>query len=531
MMAEDTLMLIFRMMKATFKVVWTVAKPVLLFTGLLYPVLLSFVSFVIGWQPGLFWWVIVWLLMAYTLIQSIARLFMKDKSFKLYKALFKGSESRSERRYTNPRVNTALCAPEPSGVVFGRSKGTWVCKKPSLDGHIIVCGGPGSGKSAAVAIGSLLSWGKENSQNTFFAIDIKGELHQKTQHKVPNNKVFSLTRPDGYGYNPFYLIDEKRELVQQIKEIAVALIPVPAGEKNPFWKQSAQNYLCACLLWAYKREIPFAEIMEMIQAVPPEKMATAICEDEFKEPKLFANTFVDMAHDTLSGVYTEVSNAVLPFAVDTELRAALSKPKSKCISPADLDNGISLYIHLEEHRLEQLGNFLSLLCNQFLKHFERREENSNPILFLLDEFPRLSRMETICSGLGTLRSRKISICLVVQSFAQIDVIYSRDQRKAILDNCSYWCILRVSDVESARYVSDAIGTYDRQRITHSTNRADMKALGGSSRSVGLEEKRILKPEELNKLDKELILISPYGFNRVEKVYYFKDEYFQKLLSE
>lgn len=532
-MAEDTLMFMFRMMKAVFKIVWTVAKPILLFTGLIYPALLSVLSAITGWQPGVVWWVLVWFLMAYTFIQSIARLFMKDKSFKLYKALFKGSQSRLERRSTNPKVNTALCLSEPSGVVFGRSKGSWVCKPASTDGHIAVCGGPGSGKSAAVAIGTLLCWGNENSKDAVFAIDIKGELHQKTKHRLPNNKVFSLTSPNSYGYNPFFLIDENGDIIKQIKNIAVSLIPIPPEEKNPFWKQSAQNYLCGCLLWGFMRKIEFAEIMEMIQAVPPEKMATAICEDEFKEPKLFMNAFADMAHDTLSGVYTEVSNTVLPFATDSELRAALSKPKAQCISPADLDNGISLYIHLEEHRLDQLRNFLTLLVNQFLKHFEQRseDEGNNHILFQLDEFPRLSKIDSIMTGLATLRSKKITIMLVFQSLAQLDVIYGKDQRKAILDNCSFWALLRVSDSESQKYFSDAIGTYDRSKRSYSDNRGDFKALGSSGSSITTEEKRIIKPEDLNKLENELILMSPYGFNRVEKVYYFKDAYFQKLLAE
>lgn len=508
------------------KLLWKLLKPVLMFTGLIYPVGLSFAGFVIGWQPGLIWWITAWVLMGYTLIQSFTRLFVKDKSFKLYKTLLRGSQSHFESRYTNPRVNTSIRLSEPSGAVFGRNKGKWVCKPEEMDGHILVCGGPGSGKSAAVAIPTLLSW-----QSAIFAIDIKGELHQKTKQKRPNSKVFSLTRADSYGYNPFYLVDNNKNLVQQIKDIAVALIPIPPEEKNPFWKQNAQNYLCGCLLWAYKRDIPFVEIMEMIQAVPAQKMAAAICEDEFKEPKLFMNAFVDMAHDTLSGIYGEVSNVVLPFATDTELRAALAKPKEQCISPADLDKGTSLYIHLEEHRLDQLRNFLTLLVNQFMKHFEQRsEENSNRVLFLLDEFARLGKIDSIMHGLATLRSKGITICLIFQSLAQLDVVYGRDQRKAILDNCSFWGLLRVSDVESQKYFSDAVGTYDRTKKSYSDNKGDFKVLGSSGTSTTTEEKRIIKPEELNRLDNELILISPYGFNRVEKTYYFKDKYFQSLLA-
>ena len=524
---DDFFMLTLRIAKGTFKILWKVFKPVLFWTGLLYPGALFLFAKIIEWQPGIGWWIGAWFLMIYAFLQNILRLIVKDKSVKLYQTVFRSSQSRLERQKTNPRVNPSLNLSEPAGVVFGRFKHKWVCKPENLDGHILVCGGPGSGKSAAIAIPTLLTW-----QSPVFAIDIKGELSEKTAKKRKSSKVFGF----GYGecgFNPFFLIDTKKaDLISQIKGIAVALIPIPPEEKNPFWKQNAQNYLTGCLLWAYLKEIEFAEIMEMIQAVPPQKMAMAICEDDFKEPKLFMNHFADMAHDTLSGVFAEVSNVILPFATDVQLREALSKPKSQCILPSDLDNGTSIYIHLEEYRLEQLRNFLTLMVNQFLKHFEQRsEEDSNRVLFLLDEFARLGKIDSIMNGLATLRSKKITICLIFQSLAQLDVIYGRDQRKAIFDNCSFWSLLRVSDTDTQKYFADAIGTYDRAKKSSSVNHGDFKVLGSSGTSITTEEKRIIKPEELNKLDDELILISPYGFNRVQKTYYFRDKYFQNLLSE
>lgn len=525
---DDILMLTFRIATGTVKILWKVLRPVLMWTGLIYPFVFMLATLLIGVEnPPIWLWVIVWVLTAYTLIQNILRLFKKDKTLKLYKMLFKGSQSLVEKRATNPKVNTTLSRSEPCGVVFGRYKSEWVCKPENVDGHVLVVGGSGSGKSSACAIPSLLTW-----QEPIFAIDIKGELNQKTSHRRAKSKVFSLTASDGYGYNPFYLIDKNRNIVEQIRSIAVALIPIPPETKDPFWKQNAQNYLTGCLLWAYEMECPFAEIMRLIQVTPPKEMAKGIVGGEVERAKLFMTQFVDMADNTLSGIYSEVSNTVLPFASDDQLIAALSKPKELCISPADLDNGTSIYIHLEEHRLEQLRNFLTLLVNQFLKHFEQRsEENNTRVLFLLDEFARLGKIDSIMNGLATLRSKGITICLIFQSLAQLDVTYGKEQRKVICDNCSYWAVLKVSDVDSQKYISDAIGTYDKTKKSYSANQKDFDALGSSGTSVSTEEKRIVKPEDLNKLDDELILISPYGFNKVKKAFYFKDPYFQNLIAK
>lgn len=527
-MGDDIVMTAFRWFFQIMK--WIV--PFLFKSGLIYPMAVGLIGELVGYENISPWiYVPLTLLSYYLCIQAIVRWVKKDKKLKLWQVLLGGHRRSKEEDFTNPKVNPTLAFQEPTGAVFGRMKAKWVCKPEQTDGHILVCGGPGSGKSACVAIPTLLSWGQE-SNAPIFAIDIKGELQQKTKHRRPNSKVFSLTLHDGCGYNPFYLIDENRNLVTQIKDIATALIPIPPEEKNPFWKQNAQNYLTGCLLFAYKRGIPFADIMEMIQGTPPDKMAIAICEDENREPKLFMNHFADMAHDTLSGIFAEVSNVVLPFATDEQLREALSKPREDCISPADLDNGTSIYIHLEEHRLEQLRNFLTLLVNQFLKHFEMRsEEDCNRVLFMLDEFPRLGKIDSIMNGMATLRSKGITIALIFQSLAQLDVIYGQPQRKVIVDNASYIALLRVTDVDTAKNFADMIGTYDKSKTSYSDNKQDLKVLGSTGTSTTTEEKRIIKPEELNRLDNELILISPFGFNRVTKTYYFKEPTFQNLMPQ
>lgn len=526
-MADDVMMLVLRMMIGTAKVVWKIGRPILFFSGLWAVLLVSIIGAMFEIDNMPVWiWVIAWFIVAYSLIQNTIRLFKRDKSFKLYKLLFKGTQSLAEKRSTNPKVNTTLSHSEPTGVVFGRYKKDWVCKPENVDGHILVVGGSGSGKSAAIAIPTLLTW-----KEPIFAIDIKGELHEKTKHCRPNSKVFSLTHPDGYGFNPFYLIDDNRSLIEQMKSITDILIQIPPDTKDPFWKNSARSYLCACLIWAYEMGCPFTEIMRLIQVTPPNEMIAGICGSEKEKALLFANQFKGMPDETLAGVYSEVSNVILPFASDEQLRSALSKPREQCISPSDLENNISIYIHLEEHRLEQLKNFLTLIVGQFLKAFEQRpDSSSNRVLFLLDEFARLGKIE-VMNGLATLRSKGITICLIFQSMAQLDVIYGQPQRKVICDNCSYWSILRVTDPDSQQYISSAIGTYDKRKKSYSTNQQDFKVTGGSGTSISEEEKRIVKPEELNKLDDFLILISPYGFNRVRKAYYFKDKYFQKLIAK
>jgi len=52
----------------------------------------------------------------------------------------------------------------------------------------------------------------------------------------------------------------------------------------------------------------------------------------------------------------------------------------------------------------------------------------------LDEFPLLGKIDAVTNALTTLRSKKVTFCLMIQSIAQLDAVYSHDVRKIIVDN-------------------------------------------------------------------------------------------------
>ena len=117
-------------------------------------------------------------------------------------------------------------------------------------------------------------------------------------------------------------------------------------------------------------------------------------------------------------------------------------------------------------KADRISKFLILLMKiragiirfSVLTHFEQRNEtNAQPILFLLDEFPRLGKISAMLDGLATLRSKKISICLIIQSLAQLDTIYGQNERKVILDTCAYKAILGVTDADTQEYFSRLCG--------------------------------------------------------------------------
>jgi len=183
---------------------------------------------------------------------------------------------------------------------------------------------------------------------------------------------------------------------------------------------------------------------------------------------------------------------------------------------------IDLTINVPEHLLRQWKNLLSLMVNHFLLFFERRNEAHDlpPILFLLDEFPRLGKIPFIIDALATLRSKRITICLILQSLAQLDMIYGKSERKVIADTCAYKAILGATDPETQEYFSKLVGTYDKAKKGYGVTFDPFVGLLGRSKSenTSTEEKRIIKPEEFATLG-DIVLLHPFkpGFLRVGKV--------------
>ena len=401
------------------------------------------------------------------------------------------------------------------GFIFGKLGDKYITKKEDKDGHILVVGGAGSGKTSCIAIPSLLAW-----KSTVFCIDIKGELYQNTRHKRLNAKVFDPLSANTFGYDPFYLLKKSDNPAQEARAIAQALVPLPPETKEPFWIESAQNVLTATILHYHAKQFSFVDTIEVILSTPPKRLIQELFASSEREVRYCVNSLVDMDERTLSSILSELSKNIVPLVTDKNLIHALSRPKN--ITPLDLEYGADVFLCIPENLLKQWKNLLTLIVSQFLRHFEKRPNmTATPILFLLDEFPRLGKIEEIADGLATLRSRKITICPIIQSLAQLDLIYGVPARRVIVDNCAYKAILNATDADSQEYFSKLVGTHEKLKTTHDMRLTPIAGfVAGTGITKSTEEKRKLKPENWATL-REIALFTPFGFFKVAKAPYYK----------
>jgi type IV secretion system protein VirD4 len=423
----------------------------------------------------------------------------------------------------NPPTNRKLASVSPHGVFFGTRGNRYVVKSEETDGHVLVVGGTGTGKSSCIAIPTLRHW-----TGSIFAIDIKGELYANTKQHRRNIKVFNPEdKENRYVYDPYVFLNQNNNPAQEARAIAQAVIPLPYDVKEPFWIESAQIILTGAILHYHHAKCTFIETLRNIQSQNPQALIKIISDSSNDKAALCVKTFDGMDSKVLAGIFAEVSRGIIALVTDDDIVAALSYEEGKeIISPTDLENGSDVYIRIPEHLLRQWKNLLTLMTNQFISFFERRKESpdNRPILFLLDEFPRLGKIPAITDALATLRSKKITICIIIQSLAQLKMIYGHDAQEVIADTCAFKAILGATDANTQEYFSKLVGTYEKIRSSHSQNYDPYigAPTGHGTQTSQDYEKRIIKPEEFATLQNELILLYPlpYNFCRVQKQPYY-----------
>ena len=466
------------------------------------------------------------ILILLTTLQNLYRVIKREPQFSIFRfIIIKIRGNNAAGFVAKLKLDTVS---NISGVVFGKTKGKYVTQKEHEDGHVMTIGGAGSGKSSCFAIPTLMSW-----KGRVFAIDIKGELYKYTSEARDKEyiKVFNPSNENAFGYNPFYLLEIASNKSDEAKGISQAIVPLPTDTKDPHWITSAQNYLTGAILYFEAKGENFSQTMYNVQYMTGRNLINEIMESENDEAKLFISKFSDMDDKELGSILSTLSNHILPFATDSDLQRALDGT-GNCITPYDLENGFDIYINIEEHKLKKWKGLLTLIVNQFCNAFEQRKDgNDKPILFLLDEFARLGKIECMIDGLATLRSKKIHIAIITQSLAQLDYIYGKVARQVILDNCNYQVILKAKDTETQEYFSKSIGTFDKSKQSISVN-SDMFGIGkGTGTSNTTEEKRIIKPEEFAFLQ-DVICLFPTGYARLEKTsIYNKKDIFYNMFSE
>lgn len=237
----------------------------------------------------------------------------------------------------------------------------------------------------------------------------------------------------------------------------------------------------------------------------------AVCKlDRFcrtaKEGLGYISSFVGASEQNTAGCKQAADDALKLFATNEKIKNALRKSASyePSISPATLETN-SVYIYIPDEKLKIYGDLLRIITAQSMEYFSSRpKEHTQMILFCLDEFASFGKLQ-ITEALRKLRKRHIRIMVLTQSLADLDMIYGKDERKAMLGNFKFTVLLGCKDTETQEYFSKMIGEKRSPLETDSS----------------AKPQPIIKPADLAHLEQDLFVICDDGAIRLRKNFYFQ----------
>ena len=428
---------------------------------------------------------------------------------------------------------------DESGMFFGTKyeRNFFVGKPTNEDGHILVIGSPGSGKTEAVVKPTIMTW-----RGVQIIIDVKGDLHKHwlrvNKHTGKKVKVFSPGAPKGCScsYDPYAPLRHggADNVIGNARDLALALMPLLPSVKDPIWIKSAQNFLTGVIIYHFNMDVTFVETMVAVQLSSITSMIDEIMGDDDDAAKAYISKLHDVQDKVIGNIGMELS----------DLAALVTDPAIINILCTDGEPGqidwdslnttrepFDIILEFPEANLERWEPLMRLMINQLIKSLEQRPQRTYkegkealPILVMLDEFPRLGKISAIKNGLATLRSRGVTFALFVQSLADLDEIYGSTTSRVISDICTYKVVLCVADATSQEYVSKLVGTIESTQRSVSANHDPYSGnVLGYSRNISETREPIIYPHEFL-TQKDVVVISPHGgFCRVRKTLFVDNE--------
>ena len=170
------------------------------------------------------------------------------------------------------------------------------------------------------------------------------------------------------------------------------------------------------------------------------------------------------------------------------------------------DVPITLYLTVPFGQIDRIAPVFKLLIDFILRRFSSGELRAGekdkslkiPILFMLDEFPTLGKMDFLAKSMGILAGLGMRFFIVVQMYTQILDLYG--QHNTFMANCRYKIIYAPQEQSDCEMFSKMMGKEsvrnDNMSVSGSRYAVALNNLNVSSQEVARD---LMNPDELMKL--------------------------------
>ena len=441
----------------------------------------------------------------------------------IHRALFsrvvdQGSGMLGSARFGG-KADVAALARNDGDLIIGRS-GDGKLLRYDGPAHLLTIAPTRSGKGVGTIIPNLLT-----ANRSIICIDPKGENARITGRQreaygpVHYLDPFGLSGRPTASYNPLALLDpESLDLAEDAMTLADALVFDESGGGDPHWNEEAKALIAGIILHtvcdAELRRRNLSTVRDCLTLAP----------DDFRA--LLATM---QASQAARGLVARAANRHLSKS-DREAAGVLSSAQRHTHfldSPrivtatdtcdfqfADLKGKVgTVFLILPPDRLDTYARWLRLVVGQAITELVRVAGTPvRPVLFLLDEFAALGRLQAVERAMGLMAGYGLQLWPILQDIHQLRGNYA-ERAGTFLSNAGVLQAFGVNDYETADMLSKTMG---RTTISYETAGSSVQRdwLGptnpSASTSGHLAARNLMDPNEIMNLDPTRMLLMMAG---------------------
>ena len=315
-------------------------------------------------------------------------------------------------------------------------------------------------------------------------------------------------------YNPFVYLRDDNDVQKLVTNLFKATTPKGSQSQDPFWDTAASMLLLALVFYlryeAPEEEQNFPMVMEMLQAGEVHED-----DDSYQSPldELFERLAMrEPEHIALKYYRSYHSGSVKTLkSIQVTLNARLEKFNLPSLAGLTVTDELNLP-SLGEHKGALFAvipdndtsfNFLvSILYTQLFQQLFTLADGKYggrlpvPVHFLMDEFANVSLPDDFEKILSVMRSREVSVSIILQNLAQLKALFEK-QWESVIGNCDEFLYLGGNEQSTHKYVSELLG---KETIDTNTYGKSKGHSGSYTTNYQVAGRELLDPTEVRLLD-------------------------------
>lgn len=420
------------------------------------------------------------------------------------------------------------------GMLLGVDKGGYFI----ADGfqHALLFAPTGSGKGVGFVIPNLLFW-----HHSMVVHDIKLENYELTSgwraKQGQECYVWEPANPEGrtHCYNPIDWVSSKPgQMVDDVQKIANLII-----EEKDFWNNEARSLFLGVTLYLLADITKAKSFGEVVRTLRSDDVVynLAVVMDTLggvMHPVAYMNlaAFLQKADKERSGVISTLNSAL-------ELWANPLLDVATASSDFNIQEfkkkKVTVYVGLTPDNINRLQKLMRIFYQQATEFLSRKmpniKEEPYGVMFLMDEFPTLGKMEQIKAGIAYFRGYRVRLFLIIQDTQQLKGTYEDAGMNSFLSNSTFRITFAANNYETANLISQLCGNKTVEQV--SSSRPKFFDLNPATRTqnVSHAQRALLLPQEVIQLprDEQILLIESMPPIRSKKIFYYKDKMFTERL--